>query len=80
MNQVGVWTSGTYLKSQGVFVWAATPTSGANFNFAKWQSGSPKNTQIANDCVRLIVNDGNSVCDLADLDCGQYLPFICQSN
>lgn len=77
----GLWTSGTYLDSQGGFVWAATPTTGTKFNYTQWQIGSPKNnSQGDNDsCVRLIVNSyrNNSMCNWADLNCGEYLPFIC---
>lgn len=71
--KIGLWTSGTY--SDGVFTWAST---GEFFTFAQWQLGSPKNIAGPNDCVRLIPSDGTGTCDLADLDCGQWLPFICE--
>lgn len=72
VSQIGLWTSGTYLTSLKGFWWAS---AGQMFSFNRWQMFSPKN-QGSNDCVRLIPTDNSY---WADLDCGQYLPFICES-
>ena len=73
INKVGLWTSGTWLPTIGIFVWASglQPFSFNQF----WMTGYPKN-QGTNDCVRIIPSV-NSV--WADLDCYQYLPFVCES-
>ena len=78
VTQVGVWTSGAYFPQLGQFFWSSQcqREEAIVFPITNWQLGEPNNQQSANfDCVRIIPTLASV---WADLDCNQYLPFICE--
>ena len=71
VKTIGLWTSGTYLESLNVFLWTAP--SFQLFSFANWMYGEPNQSTLA--CVRIIPSMASV---WADVDCKQWLPFVCE--
>lgn len=73
ISKVGLWTSGSFFPTLGIFLW--TSSLQPFFISQYWMPGYPNNEGL-NDCVRIIPSANAA---WADLDCNQYLPFICES-
>lgn len=68
---IGFWTSGLYCLTS--YTWAAIPQY---FSYTNWLNGEPDITNLPrSSCVRAIPT-ANYQWD--DIDCGQFLPFICE--
>lgn len=72
VNQIGLWTSGTYVGALNTFLWAGRLTL---FSFANWIYGAPTLT-APTECVRVIPTLNYF---WADISCEQWLPSICES-
>lgn len=72
MDKIGIWTSGTFARAMNSFIWSGYMTL---FSFANWVYGAPYVS--SSDCVRVIPSKAYQ---WADLDCGQWLPSVCESD
>lgn len=80
---IGFWTSGTfclgtsaeniYCSSKNTWAWAATRE---NFGFVNWEFGQPDMVTLPRTACARAVPTKNYQWD--DIDCGQFLPFICE--
>ncbi len=68
---VGFWTSGIYALT--AYTWASIPQY---FSYTNWIAGQPDNTNLPRaTCIRAVPAE-NYQWD--DIDCGQFLPFVCE--
>ncbi len=80
---IGFWTSGTfcletlaanvYCPSKNTWAWAATRE---NFGYVNWETGQPDMTMLPRTACARAVPTNKYKWD--DIDCGQFLPFICE--
>ncbi|KAK4026804.1 hypothetical protein OUZ56_015830 [Daphnia magna] len=76
-KKIGVWTCGSYIPQQKVFVWSSTQKP---FTFVNWFYNEPIVGSL-DQCLRVrIVPESLTSGRWASLSCDQWLPFICQDD
>lgn len=71
VKEIGVWTSGTFIRAIGTFAWASNLE---RFSFANWMYGSPMMSTF--ECVRMAPS---ASFQWQDIGCEQRLPYVCES-